>query len=96
MADYTFDGKRLKKNSSGAKIGEIDRDAILGYNAARLGEIQGKNIRDNRGKKVAEFDGKTLKDDRGKAMIAIKDVQEIIEGDPGIHLAALWYFFVRK
>ncbi len=96
MPDYTFDGKRLKKNSSGAKLGEMNRNSILGYNGARLGEIDRTNIRDAQGKKVAEFNGKELKDDRGNRMITLQDIQKIIEGAGGIHLAAMWYFFVRK
>lgn len=95
MADYTFDGRRLVKKSSGQKLAEVDRDTIRSYNGAVFGEIQGKNLRDSHGKKVAEFDGKDVKDDRGKKVISIKDIQEIIEGDAGIALAGMWYFFVK-
>jgi hypothetical protein len=95
MADYTFDGKRLIKNSSGQKLAEIDRDTIRSYNGAIFGQIESKNLRDNHGKKVAEFNGKEIKDDRGKKVITIKDIQNVIEGEPGIALAALWYFFVK-
>ncbi len=95
MADYSFDGKRLVKKSSGQKLAEIDRDNIRSYNGAIFGQIQGKNLRDNHGKKVAEFDGKDVKDDKGKKVKSIKDIQAIIEGDPGINMAAMWYFFVK-
>ncbi len=96
MADYTFDGKRLVKKSSGQKLAEIDKNTVRSYNGAVYGELDRKNIRDSHGKKLAEFDGKDIKDDKGKKVIAIKDVQAIIEGDPGIEMAALWYLFVRK
>lgn len=95
MADYTFDGKRLVKKSSSQKLAEVDRDTVRSYNGAVFGQIEKKNIRDSHGKKVAEFDGKEIKDDRGKKVISIKDIQEIIEGDPGISMAAMWYFFVK-
>jgi len=95
MSDYTFDGRRLVKKSSGQKIGEVDRDTIRSYNGAVFGEIQGRNLRDSHGKKVAEFDGKGIKDDRGKIVISIKDILEVIEGEAGITIAAMWYFFVK-
>ena len=95
MADYTFDGRRLVKKSSGQKLAEVDRDNLRSYNGAIFGQVQGKNLRDNHGKKVAEFDGKEVKDDKGKKVISIKDIQAIIEGEPGIAMAAMWYFFVK-
>jgi hypothetical protein len=95
MADYSFDGKRLVKKSSGQKLGEVDKDTLRSYNGAVYGQIEKKNIRDSHGKKVAEFDGKEIKDDKGRKIIAIKDVQSVIEGDAGINMAALWFFFVK-
>jgi len=95
VADYSFDGTRLRKKSSGQKLAEMDRDTIRFYNGAVYGEIERKNLRDPRGKKVAEFDGKYLKDDRGKTLISIKEIQEIIEGEPGISMADMWYFLVK-
>ena len=80
MADFTFDGQRLRNNRTGQKVAEIDR----------------KNIRDAHGKKVAEFDGKVVKDDLGKKLASIQEIQKSMEGDAGIELAALWFFFVRK
>jgi hypothetical protein len=96
MADYTFDGKRLVKKSSGQKLAEIDKNSVRSYNGAVYGELDRRNIRDSHGKKVAEFDGKDVKDDKGKKIIAMKDIQAIIEGEAGIEAAAMWYFFVRK
>jgi len=95
MADYTFDGKRLIKKSSGQKLAEVDRDTIRSYNGAVFGQIESKNLRDSHGKKVAEFDGKDVKDDRGKKVISIKDIQNLIEGQAGISMAAMWFFFVK-
>jgi hypothetical protein len=95
MAEYDFDGKRLK-NRSGQKMGEIDRNSIRAWNGARLGEIDRKNIRDAHGKKVAEFDGKNVKDDRGNMITTIQEIQKIIAGEGGIFLVAMWYFFVKK
>jgi len=95
MADFTFDGKRLKK-SSGQKAGEIDRNLVRAWNGAKLGEIEGKNIRDAHGKKVIEFDGKNIKDDTGKKIATLQDIKQIIEGEGDIALVALWYFFVKK
>jgi hypothetical protein len=95
MADYTFDGKRLIKKSSGQKLAEVDKDTIRSYNGAVFGQIESKNLRDSHGKKVAEFNGKEIKDDRGKKVISIKDIQNIIEGEAGISMAAMWFFFVK-
>jgi hypothetical protein len=95
VADYTFDGKTLR-NRSGQKIGEIDRTTVRAWNSARFGEIDRKNIRDVHGKKVAEFDGKTVKDDLGNKIGTLREIQDTIEGEGGISLVALWYFFVRK
>lgn len=95
MPDYIFDGKRLKK-STGQKAGEIDRNLVRAWNGAKLGEIEGKNIRDAHGKKVLEFDGKNIKDETGKKITTIEEIQETVEGEGGISLVALWYFFIKK
>jgi hypothetical protein len=95
MADYTFDGKRLKSRS-GQKAGEIDRNLVRAWNGARLGEIEGKNIRDAHGKKVLELDGNIIKDDMGKKITTLKDIQKMIDGYGEISLVALWYFFIKK
>lgn len=95
MAEYTYDGTVLR-DSSGRKMGEIDRTYVRGWNAALLGQIDRKSIRDHRGKKLLDFDGKTLKDDLGKKMTTIKDIQVMIDGDPDIGMAAAWYFFIKK
>ena len=95
MADFSFDGKVLK-NRTGQKMGEIDRSSIRAWNSARLGEIDRKNIRDAHNKKVAEFDGKILKDDLGHKLATIQEIQKAVEGEVGLPLAAMWYFFVRK
>jgi hypothetical protein len=95
MANFTFDGKTLR-NSSGQKMGEVDRTTVRAWNSARLGEIQGQNIRDAHGKKILEFDGKNVKDDMGKKLMTIQDIQKIIDGEAGISLVAAWYFFVQS
>ena len=95
MAEYNFDGKCLR-NRSGQKMGEIDRTSVRAWNGARLGEIDRKNIRDARGKKVAEFDGKNVKDDMGIQITTIQEIQKTIQGEGGISLAAMWYFFIKK
>jgi hypothetical protein len=96
MADFTFDGQKLKNNRTGQKVGEIDRNNVRAWNGARFGEIDRKNIRDAHNKVVAVFDGKVVKDDLGKKLATIQEVQKAVEGDAGIELVALWYFFVRK
>jgi len=96
MADYSFDGKRLKKIATGQKLGEVDRNLVRATNAAKMGEIEGKIIRDGHGKKVLEFDGKIVKDDRGIKVTTLQDIQKEIEGEGGINLVAVWNFFVRK
>lgn len=93
MPDYIFDGKKLKKRS-GQKEGELDRNLVRAWNGAQLGEIEGTNIRDAHGKKVLEFDGKNVKDDTGKKIATIEDVRKIVEGEAGISLVAMWYFFI--
>jgi hypothetical protein len=95
MANFSFDGKVLKK-SNGQKMGEIDRSFVRAWNSAKLGEIDRKNIRDAHGKKVAEFDGKVVKDDLGNKLATIQDIQKAIDGEAGMPLAAMWYFFARK
>jgi len=95
MADYTFDGKRLKKKSSGQKLAEVDRDTIRSYNGAVFGQIEGENLRDSHSKKVAQFDGKDIKDDKGRKIISLTDIQDVIEGEAGISMAAMWFFFVK-
>ena len=95
MADFTFDVKTLR-NSSGQKMGEVDRASIRAWNSSLLGGIDRKNIRDSRGKKVAEFDGKVLKDDLGNKLITAEDIKKTIDGEAGIALAAMWYFFIKK
>ena len=95
MPEYIFDGKRLKKRS-GQKEGELDKNLVRAWNGAKLGEIEGKNIRDAHGKKVLEFDGKNIKDDAGKKISTIEEVRKIVEGEAGISLVAMWYFFIWK
>jgi hypothetical protein len=95
MADFSFDGKILK-NRTGQKMGEIDRTFIRAWNSAKLGEIDRKNIRNAQSKKVAEFDGKVVKDDLGNKLATIQDIQKLIDGESGMPLVAMWYFFVRK
>ena len=95
MADYSFDGRWMRKGS-GLKLGEVDRNLVRGVNAAKLGEIEGKNLRDNHGKKVAEFDGKSVKDDRGKKIATLEEISESVDGSGGIELVAAWYFLVRS
>ncbi len=95
MADYTFDGKRLVKKSSGQKLAEVDRNNIRSYNGAIFGQVEGKNLRDSHSKKVGEFNGKEVKDDKGNKLISVKDMQNVIEGEAGINMAAMWFFFVK-
>jgi hypothetical protein len=95
MAEYLFDGKKLKKRS-GQKEGEVDRNIIRAWNGEQVGEIDGNNIKDANGKKVLEFDGKNIKDDTGKRIETIEELRKVVEGPPGISLVAVWYFFVWK
>lgn len=95
MAEYTFDGTVLR-DGTGKKMGEVDRNYVRGWNAALLGQLDRKNVRDPRGKKLLEFDGKTVKDDRGKKVTTMKDIQGMIDGEPGIEMVAAWYFLIKK
>ncbi len=95
MAQYLFDGKKLKKRS-GQKEGERDRNIVKAWNGERVGEIDGSSIKDVQGKKVLEFDGKNIKDDTGKKIATIEDLRKVVEGQAGISLVAMWYFFVWK
>jgi hypothetical protein len=95
MADFSFDGKVLKK-SNGQKMGEIDRSFVRAWNSSKLGEIDRKNLRNAQSKKVAEFDGKVVKDDLGNKLATIQDIQKLIDGPVGMQLVAMWYFFIRK
>jgi hypothetical protein len=95
MAEYTYDGTYLRE-PSGRKMGEIDRYYVRSWNAALLGQIDRKSIRDANGKKLLDFDGKSLKDDLGKKVAGMKDIQNVIEGEPDIGMAALWYFLIKQ
>ena len=95
MADYSFDGRWLRK-TSGLKLGEVDRDLVRAVNAAKLGEIQGKNFRDGHGKKVAEYDGKVLKDDRGNKVATREEILKVVDGEDGVPLIAAWFFLVKN
>ena len=95
MAEYLFDGKKLKKRS-GQKEGELDGTTVKTWNGTSVGEIDGKNIKDSQGKKVLEFDGKNIRDDTGKKLATIEEIRKIVEGEAGISLVAMWYFFVWK
>jgi hypothetical protein len=95
MAEYLFDGKKLKKRS-GQKEGELDGNTVKAWDGKLVGKIDGKDIRDAGGKKVLEFDGKNAKDDTGKKLATIEEIRKIVEGEAGISLVAMWYFFVWK
>ena len=95
MAEYLFDGKKLKKRS-GQKEGELDGTTVKAWNGTQVGQIDGKNLKDAKGKKVVEFDGKNIKDEAGKKLATIEEVRKIVEGEAGITLVAMWYFFVWK
>jgi hypothetical protein len=95
MAEYLFDGKKLKKRS-GQKEGELDGNIVKAWNGEQVGQIDGKIIKDSHGKKVLEFDGKNVKDDGGKKIATIEEVRKIIEGEAGVSIIAMWYFFVWK
>jgi hypothetical protein len=95
MTEYLFDGKKLKKRS-GQKQGELDGNMVKAWNGEQVGEIAGTQVKDVHGKMVLEFDGKDIKDETGKKFATIEDVRKAVEGQKGIHLVALWYFFVWK
>ena len=95
MAEYLFDGKKLKKRS-GQKEGELAGNIIKAWNGEKVGEIDGSSIKNANGKKVLEFDGKIIKDDTGKKIATIEDLRKVVEGQAGISLVAVWYFFVWK
>ena len=95
MAEYLFDGKKLKKRT-GQKEGELDGNTIKAWNGTQVGVIDGKNIKDFKGKKVLEFDGKNISDDTGKKIGTIEEIRKTVEGEAGVPLVAMWYFFVWK
>ncbi len=95
MPEYLFDGKKLKKRS-GQREGEVDGNIVRAWNGEQVGLIEGSNIKDAHGKRVLEFDGKNIKDDAGKKLSTIEDVRKVVDGQAGIAMVALWYFFVWK
>ena len=95
MAEYLFDGKKLKKRS-GQKEGELDGKIIRGWDGSQVGEIEGKSVKDSQGKTVLDFDGKAVKDESGKKLATIEEIRKIVEGEAGIAMVALWYFFIWK
>jgi hypothetical protein len=95
MAEYIFDGKKLKKRS-GQKQGEIEKTIVKAWDGAKVGEIEGTKIKDSAGKTVIEFDGKNVMDESGKKIATLEELRKIVEGEAGISLVALWYFFIWK
>jgi hypothetical protein len=95
MAEYLFDGKRMKKRS-GQREGEADGNVIKAWNGTKVGEIDGNDIKDSEGKRVLEFDGKNVRDAAGKKLSTIEEIRKTVEGEAGILLVAMWYFFVWK
>jgi hypothetical protein len=93
MAEYLFDGKKLKKRS-GQKEGEIEGVSVRKWNGEKVGMIDGTSLKDPQGKVVLNFDGKGAKDGEGKKLASIEEIKKIIEGGSGIELVAVWYFFV--
>jgi len=91
--DYKLDGNKLM--SKGQKIGFIDGNSIRDGHSNKVGTIDGRSIRDAHGGKVAEFDGENIRDAHGVRIGTMHDVRKMIDGQGGISLAALWYFFVR-
>ena len=45
---------------------------------------------------VIEFDGKSIKDVAGKKLATNEEIRKTVEGQAGISLVAMWYFFVWK
>jgi hypothetical protein len=95
MAEYIFDGKKLKRRS-GQKEGELDGTIVKAWNGTSLGHIDGKTIKDANEKIVIDFDGKNVKDETGKKLTTIEEIKKIAEGEAGISLVAMWYFFIWK
>ncbi len=95
MPEYLFDGRKLKKRS-GRREGELDGNAIKSWNGEQLGEIDGNSIKDSSGKKVLDFDGKYIRDEAGKRIASLEDIRKIVEGQAGISMVAMWYFFIWK
>jgi len=69
---------------------------VKAWNGEQIGKIDGKDIKDSQGKKVLSFDGKNIRDDTGKKLATIEEIRKIVEGEAGIPLVAMWYFFVWK
>ena len=44
MAEYIFDGNKLKKRS-GQKEGQLDKTMVKDWKGAQIGKIEGKDIR---------------------------------------------------
>jgi hypothetical protein len=95
MAEFIFDGKGLRKRS-GQREGELKDNVVVSWNGSKVGKIEGRNILDPGGKKLAEFDGKNVVDDKGKKIATIEDVRKLVDGEAGISMIALWYFFIWK
>ena len=66
------------------------------WNGEQIGQIDGNDIKDSQGKKVLSFDGKSIRDDTGKKLATIEEIRKVVQGEAGIALVAMWYFFVWK
>ena len=82
------------KRRSGQKEGELDGDTVRAWNGELKGKIEGKTVFDSHGKKVLEFDGKSIVDGTGRKIATIEEIRKIVEGEAGISLVAMWYYFV--
>lgn len=91
--DYKLDGNKLI--SRGAKIGYVDSNTVRDGHSSKVGTIDGRCIRDAHGGKVADLDGENIRDSHGARIGTMRDVRKVIDGQGGITLAALWFFFVR-
>ena len=96
MADYRFDGSRLKHR--GSTIANVSGDKIRrGSGSSTVANIKGDSIRDGSGSKtMANVKGSDIRQGSGSSRIGtMKDVDNAIDGPGGVTKAALWFYFVR-
>jgi len=96
MADYKFDGQRLKLR--GTTIANVSGNNIRkGSGGSIVANIRDSNIRSGSGGSVlANVKGNDIRQGSGGSRIAkMKDVDAAIDGPGGVTKAAPWFMFIR-
>ncbi len=96
MADYKFDGEKLKHR--GTTVANVRGDNIRkGSGSTTVANVRGDDIRSGSGStKLANLRGDDIRQGSGSSKIGtMRDVDNAIDGPGRVVKAALWLMFVR-